>query len=224
VNLDGNAASHRALRLLGNEDPRWKPVVVRCCRYLNNIVEQDHRAIKRRCASMLGLKSFRTAVVTFAGIELANRIRKGQYAFGCGGDDHKLSLKQRWQMALASCPIGGMSCRPDAPAKPPTHQNSQTKTQSRLKPAELEPLRYARKVHDGRGLYLLMMPNGGRYWRFNYRFRGKHKTLALGIHPDVSRPKARARHQISRTWLADGIDPSVRKRQFGNSIFAKRQV
>ena len=50
VNLDGNAASHRALRLLGDEDPKWKPVVVRCCRYLNNIVEQDHRAIKPRCA------------------------------------------------------------------------------------------------------------------------------------------------------------------------------
>src|SRR5688572_13780536 len=52
VNLDGNAASHRGLRLLGDEDPRWKSVVIRCCRYLNNIVEQDHSAIKRRCASM----------------------------------------------------------------------------------------------------------------------------------------------------------------------------
>jgi hypothetical protein len=49
VNLDGNAASHRALRLLGTEDPKWKSVVIRCCRYLNNIVEQGHRAIKRRC-------------------------------------------------------------------------------------------------------------------------------------------------------------------------------
>src|SRR5690349_23975037 len=41
VNLDGNAASHRALRLLGNEDPKWKSVVVRSSRCLNNIVEQD---------------------------------------------------------------------------------------------------------------------------------------------------------------------------------------
>jgi hypothetical protein len=121
-------------------------------------------------------------------------------------------------------PDRGYVVSADTPDKPPTHQNSQTKTQSRLKPAELEPLRYARKVHDGRGLYLLMMPHGGRYWRFNYRFRGKHKTLALGIHPDISRQKARARHQIARTWLADGIDPSVRKRQFGNSTFAKRPV
>lgn len=46
----------------------------------------------------------------------------------------------------------------------------------------------------GRGLYLLVMPNGGRYWRYNYRSDGKLKTLALGVHPDVSLDKARARH------------------------------
>ena len=104
VNLDGDAASHRALRLLGDEDPKWKPIVVRCCRYLNNIVEQDHRAIKRRCASMLGLKSFRTAAITIAGVELANRIRKGQFSFGRGLSDKPLSLKQLWDFALASVP------------------------------------------------------------------------------------------------------------------------
>ncbi len=101
VNLDGNAASHRALRLLANEDAKWKPVVVRCCRYLNNIVEQDHRAIKRRCASMLGLKSFKTAAITFAGIELANRIRKRQFSFGRGAHRGNWSLKQLWDRALA---------------------------------------------------------------------------------------------------------------------------
>ncbi len=73
VNLDGNSASHRALRLLGQEDPRWRAVVVRDRRYLNNIVEQDHRAIKQRCASMLGFKSFRTAAVTLAGVEHRRR-------------------------------------------------------------------------------------------------------------------------------------------------------
>jgi len=101
INLDGNAASHRALRLLGNEDPRWKSVVVRCCRYLNNIVEQDHRAIKRRCASMLGLKSFKTAAITFAGIELATRIRKRQFSFGRADKCSSWSLKQLWDRALA---------------------------------------------------------------------------------------------------------------------------
>ena len=100
VNLDGNAASHRALRLLGNADPKWNSVVVRSCRYLNNIIEQDHRVIKRRCASMLGLKSFKTAAITFAGIELANRIRKRQFSFGRGGQRSSWSLKQLWARAL----------------------------------------------------------------------------------------------------------------------------
>jgi transposase-like protein len=48
---------------------------VRTCKYLNNIVEQDHRAIKRRRASMAGFKSFTNVAITIAGIELAHRIR-----------------------------------------------------------------------------------------------------------------------------------------------------
>jgi putative transposase len=54
-------------------------VHVRTCQYLNNIVEQDHRAIKRRCTPMLGFKSVKTAAVTISGIELAHRIRKRQF-------------------------------------------------------------------------------------------------------------------------------------------------
>jgi transposase-like protein len=101
VNLDGNAASHRALRLLRQEDPEWRSVVVRSCRYLNNIVEQDHRAIKRRCAPMLALKSFRTAAITLAGVELAHRIRKRQFSFGRGGPRRFRSLRHLWTHALA---------------------------------------------------------------------------------------------------------------------------
>ena len=77
--LDGYTASHRAVRLLGQEDARWQSVKVRNSRYLNNIVEQDHRAIKRRCASMPGFKTFRMADLTLSGIELAHRIRKRQF-------------------------------------------------------------------------------------------------------------------------------------------------
>ena len=101
LNLDGNAASHRALRLLRQENPRWQNVNVRSRRYLNNIVEQDHRAIKRRCAPMLALKSFRTAAVTLAGVELAHRIRKRQFSFGRSGTRRFRSLKQLWARALA---------------------------------------------------------------------------------------------------------------------------
>ena len=56
------------------------PVVVRQVKYLTNIVEQDHRAIKRITRSMLGFKSFRVAASVLAGIELMHMIRKGQMA------------------------------------------------------------------------------------------------------------------------------------------------
>jgi len=72
INLDGNSATHLGLRLLGEEDSRWRKVEVRARRYLNNVVEQDHRAIKQRCAPMLRLKSFRSAAITLAGVELVN--------------------------------------------------------------------------------------------------------------------------------------------------------
>jgi putative transposase len=53
-------------------------IEIRQIKYLNNIVEQDHRAIKRLRRLMLGFKSFRSAAVTLAGIELMHMIRKGQ--------------------------------------------------------------------------------------------------------------------------------------------------
>jgi putative transposase len=61
-------------------------VEVRQIKYLNNIVEQDHRAVKRNTRPMLGFKSFRAAANVLAGIELMHMIRKGQMAMpGCGG-------------------------------------------------------------------------------------------------------------------------------------------
>jgi transposase-like protein len=79
VTIDGHVPSRRALWLLRRENVLWRYVKVRTCKYLNNIVEQDHRAIKRRCSAMHGLKSFVRAAVTIAGIELAHRIRKRQF-------------------------------------------------------------------------------------------------------------------------------------------------
>jgi transposase-like protein len=74
---------------------------VRTCKYLNNIVEQDHRAIKRHCASMTGFKSLTNAAITIAGIELAHRIRKGQFSFGRGRRRRGWSRKDEWATALA---------------------------------------------------------------------------------------------------------------------------
>jgi putative transposase len=53
-------------------------IIIRHCKYLNNIVEQDHRAVKRRTRPMLGFKSFWAARCTIAGIEVMHAIRKGQ--------------------------------------------------------------------------------------------------------------------------------------------------
>ena len=65
------------------------------------------------------------------------------------------------------------------------------------------------KLTDARGLYLLVTPSGGRYWRFDYSFNGKRKTLAFGVYPDVRIGKARERHYEARQQLAEGIDPGV---------------
>lgn len=100
ITLDGHKPSHLGLRRLRREDSRWKHVLVRTSPYLNNVIEQDHRAIKGRCRPMLGFKSYRTAAVTLAGIELAHRIRKQQFKFGPGRWSF-WSLKKQWDTALA---------------------------------------------------------------------------------------------------------------------------
>jgi hypothetical protein len=57
----------------------------------------------------------------------------------------------------------------------------------------IEPRARARKLSDGGGLYLLVVPTGGRYWRHNYRFNGKQKTLALGTSIRTFRSRRRGR-------------------------------
>lgn len=79
----------------------------------------------------------------------------------------------------------------------------------------LKPSDRARKLSDGGGLYLQVAPSGGRYWRYNYRFGGKQKTLALGVYPDVSLAQARERHHDARKQLAAGVDPSADRRTSG---------
>jgi transposase-like protein len=74
-------------------------VEVRTCKYLYNIVEQDHRAIKRRCASMMGFNSFDNASIALAGVELAHRIRKRQFSFGRGRPPRR-SMRTVWAMVM----------------------------------------------------------------------------------------------------------------------------
>lgn len=64
------------------------------------------------------------------------------------------------------------------------------------------------KLSDGRGLHLLVRPNGSKLWRFNYRYLEKHRTLAFGAWPDVGLADARSRRDEARQLIATGLDPS----------------
>ena len=82
VTMDKSGANKAALDQLNME--REIPIKIRQVKYLNNIVEQDHRAVKRVTRPMLGFKSFRSAQAVLAGIELMHMIRKGQFMIeGC---------------------------------------------------------------------------------------------------------------------------------------------
>lgn len=69
-----------------------------------------------------------------------------------------------------------------------------------------------RKLSDGSGLQLWILPNGSKLWRLAYRFIGKQKGLALGSYPEVSLKEARERRDEARKVLAAGTDPSERKK------------
>ena len=68
------------------------------------------------------------------------------------------------------------------------------------------------KLSDARGLFLLVTASGGKWWRFNYRFNGKQKTLSMGVYPDVGLKEARERRDEARKQIANGIDPGVHRK------------
>ncbi|MCP6173984.1 tyrosine-type recombinase/integrase [Klebsiella pneumoniae] len=69
------------------------------------------------------------------------------------------------------------------------------------------------KLSDGGGLYLLVNPNGSRYWRLKYRVAGKEKLLALGVYPDVTLAEARQKRADAKKVLAAGGDPGQEKQE-----------
>lgn len=75
-----------------------------------------------------------------------------------------------------------------------------------------KPRPAAFKMADGHGLYVLVQPDGRRYWRFDYRYLGRRKTLALGVYPTVGVADARKRHQAARQILEDGKDPGTERK------------
>ncbi|PJX31441.1 IS6 family transposase [Klebsiella sp. A-Nf5] len=79
VTIDKSGAKTAALTTLNADKTEEEAITIRQSKYLNNLIEQDHRNIKRRIRPMLGFKSFRRAQTLLAGIELLHMIRKGQY-------------------------------------------------------------------------------------------------------------------------------------------------
>jgi transposase-like protein len=82
ITLDGYGASHRAMREMKFDGELSKDTKLWSSKYLNNVIEQDHRGVKLRIGPMLGLKRFTTAAIVSGGIELPQRIHKAQFNLG----------------------------------------------------------------------------------------------------------------------------------------------
>jgi len=102
VTLDGYPATHAAVTALkegGMLPPETKVWTSKC---LNNIVEQYHRRVKQRIYPMLGFKRFGNAAVTFSGIELAQKIRKGQFNIANLTKGVRIRAPQIWEAVIAA--------------------------------------------------------------------------------------------------------------------------
>lgn len=84
-------------------------------------------------------------------------------------------------------------------------------TDPKVKQAKPENKSY--KLSDEKGLFLLVMPGGAKYWRMKYRFAGREKMLSIGVYPEISLKQARVARDEARALLADNKDPSAKKRE-----------
>jgi integrase len=79
------------------------------------------------------------------------------------------------------------------------------------------------RLFDGKGLYLEVLPSGGKYWRLKYRYAGKEKRLALGVYPEVTLAVARERCDQARKALAVGNDPGELKKEAKRLVILKSE-
>lgn len=91
-------------------------------------------------------------------------------------------------------------------------------TDNKIKQAKSRERPY--KLYDERGLFVIVNPAGGKWWRFKYRVDNREKTLSLGTYPDTTLKRAREKRDEARTQLADGADPGV-KRKLAKSLRSK---
>ena len=101
ITLDGYEASHQAVSELKAEGVLPAETQVRTSKYLNNLIEQDHRRVKQRYYPMLGFKRFTNAVITISGIELIQKIRKGQFDIS-NISREGMQVQQVWEAVLAA--------------------------------------------------------------------------------------------------------------------------
>jgi len=101
LTLDGYAASHEAVKELQKEGVLSAELIVRTSKYLNNLIEQDHRRVKQRVRPMLGFKDFKHASTTITGIELIHQIKKDQFDIStlCPA---RTRTPQVWEAVLAA--------------------------------------------------------------------------------------------------------------------------
>jgi len=102
ITLDGYEASHQAVGDLKRTCILPDNTLVRTSKYLNNIIEQDHRRIKQRIRPMLGFKVINKAAITISGIELAQKIKKGQYNLSVLNQGEQIPVHQMWEAVLAA--------------------------------------------------------------------------------------------------------------------------
>ncbi|EMG8335695.1 integrase arm-type DNA-binding domain-containing protein [Enterobacter hormaechei] len=83
-------------------------------------------------------------------------------------------------------------------------------TDTKVRAAKPEAKEYS--LVDGDGMFLLVHPNGSKYWRFRFRFGGKQHLMAFGVYPETSLADARQKREEARKLVAAGVDPREHKR------------
>jgi putative transposase len=96
ITIDGSEANEAAIKRYN--ETHSTHIIIRQVKYLNNMVEQDHRAVKRVTRPMLGFKSFDAAQVTLAGLELMHMLKKQQMIVGAG-DERPTAAQQFYALA-----------------------------------------------------------------------------------------------------------------------------
>lgn len=93
----------------------------------------------------------------------------------------------------------------------PKRQRGKALTETEIKRAKQRDRPY--RLNDTRGLFLLVNPNGSRWWRVSYTLLGRRNNLSLGIYPDVTLDEARCRRDDTRRLVAHGVDPAAKRRE-----------